>query len=189
MESSRIANVTAAVLVGFGDAAARKPRPSRIGSLAPLLSQLFEETLWVGDGRSTGAVGRPVLRPGNRRDGVSGIAAAIAAARGERVIVIDEGDALASAELLLALVAWPEAAIVLPLSGEAADTVCPRGIYRCDALRARAEEQLEGRAPTSDFETFVAGLEVVRVPVATLGLSDAPIPLFAGPRVRPRSLD
>lgn len=188
MESSLIANVSAAVLVGF-EVAASTPRPSRIGSLAPLLSRLFEETLWVGDGRSSGTVGRPVARPGNRRDVVSGIAAAVAAAHGERVIVIDEGDALASAELLLALVAWPEAAIVLPVSGEAADTDCPRGIYRCEALRARAEEQIEGRAPTGDFETFIAGLEVVRVAVATLGLSDAPIPLFAGSRVRPRSLD
>ena len=50
----------------------------------------------------------------DRRDVVTGVAAAIAAARGERVIVVGEGDPWVTAELLLALVAWPEAAVVMP---------------------------------------------------------------------------
>jgi hypothetical protein len=175
MGASRIANVSAAVLATGA---------SRTASPGPLLAQLFEDTLWVGDVLPAALAARHVPRPGPSGVGVAGLSAAIVAAEGERVIVVGEGDPLASAELLLALVAWPEAAIVLPAfeaSGDARGRGgVPIGIYRREDLRARAEAMLASGASDSDFEAFVAGLEVVRVPVARFGLSDAPIPLFAG---------
>lgn len=182
MGASRISNVSAAV-VATGT--------SRTASPAPLLVQLFEDTLWVGDVPPGELAVRHVPCPGPRGDGVTGLAAAVVAAEGERVIVVGEGDPTASAELLLALVAWPEAAIVLPRSGGSGDARgsgrVPTGIYRREDLRVRAEALLASGTPVPDFESFVAGLEVVHVPVARLGLSDAPIPLFAGPSVATRA--
>jgi hypothetical protein len=182
MGASRIANVSAAVLA---------TGTSRTASPGPLLAQLFEDTLWVGDVLPAALAARLVPRPGPGGAGLAGLAAAVVAAAGERVLVVGEGDPLASAELLLALVAWPEAAIVLPTVEAAGDARgrggVPIGIYRREDLLARAEAMLASGAPGSDFEAFVVGLEVVRVPLARLGLSDAPIPLFTGPPLATRA--
>jgi hypothetical protein len=184
MEASRIANVSAALLIGFDGTRMEGLRSGRARSLAALMAQLFEDTLQVGDPASVGESppaalsGRRVPCRRDRRDVVTGVAAAIAAARGERVIVVGEGDPWGTAELLLALVAWPEVAVVMP--ADEAGSSPQRAIYRCDDLRARARAVLESADPPPSVEIFFAGLEVTHVPLARLGLARPPHPLFTG---------
>lgn len=183
MEASRIANVSAALLVGFAGRPMADPRAGHARSLAALMARLFEDTFEVGDAAPVGdrtdsaPSGRRVPCRGDRRDVISGVAAAIEAARGERVIVVGDADPGVTAELLLALVAWPETAVVMPV--DAAGSSPLRAIYRCDDLRARARAVLESADPPPSVDTFLAGLEVAQVPFARLGLAGAPIPLFA----------
>ena len=181
MEASRIASVSAAVLVGFAaPTAGATPDAKRdaIG-LAARMAQLFEDTLWVGDAPPEALSARHVFCSEDHRDFVTGVAAAIEAASGERVIVVGEGSAMVSAELLLSLVAWPEAAIVRPsgLTGSSPSPV----IYRREDLLARARAALASPGSFMSYERFSAGLESVLVPLARLGLAGSPSPLFADP--------
>lgn len=187
MEASRIANVSAALLIGAArtDSA---PQPTKAAGIEGLLGQLFEQTLRIGGvdaaGRPRGRSGDPVRPP----DGVTGLAEAILASRAERVIVVGDGDPLASAEALLALVAWPDKPVVLVVPdapGRPAAPSAPFGIFRRDALEVRARAQLESAMDAPDLETFLAGLEVERVSLARLGLAPRPIPPFAGPPIGP----
>lgn len=176
MAASRIANVSAAVLASRG---------ARNAAWVPSLMRLFEDVFWVGDPPPGAGPVRSVAWPGAGRAEGAGLAAAIAAARGERVIVVGEGDPRTGAEVLLALVAWPEAAVVRPAPGPGGDP--PTGIYRRADLLARAEAVLQGAAPAPTLEAFVEGLAVERVPIDRLGLADAPLALFAGAPVAPRA--
>ena len=188
MEASRIANVSAAVLVGFGeqtpDATPDATRDA-IG-LAARMAQIFEDTLWVGDAPPEALPARHVYCREDRRDFVTGVAAAIAAAHGDRVIVVGEGDGMVSAELLLSLVAWPEAAIVMPSDSAGVNPLSV--IYRRADLLSRAREALASPGSFPAYESFVAGLETVLVPLARLGLAGSPSPLFADPDVGSRAL-
>lgn len=177
MAASRIANVTAAVLVGLGQGA----RSS--SELADRMAALFEDTLWIGDPPPDGAPGRFVSVASAQRDPVAGVAAAIEAARGERVIVVAEvQSARVGAELLLALVAWPERAVVMVVEAEKSIPVC--AIYRREDLLERARKLLASPSSPTSLETFLSGLEVERVTLARLGLGGGPHPLFAGRELR-----
>ena len=177
MGASRIANVTAAVLVKAGGSAS--PTSARAdAALADQLAALFDDTLWVGDPPPAGAPGRFVPMASEDRDSIVGVAAAIEAARSERVIVFAVEQGLVGAELLLALVAWPERAVVWVVEGERLFPVC--GIYRREDLLASARSVLASPSSPISFETFLAGLEVERVTLARLGLDSGPHPLYAG---------
>lgn len=177
MAASRIANVTAAVLVGAGRSAS--PTSARAdAALADLMAALFDDTLWVGDPPPAGAPGRCVPLASADRDSIVGIAAAIEAARSERVIVFAAEQGRVGAELLLALVAWPERAVVSVVEGERLFPVC--AIYRREDLLASARSVLASPSASISFETFLSGLEVERVTLARLGLDSGPHPLFAG---------
>lgn len=173
MVASRIANVTAAVLVGLGQGACSS------SELVDRMAALFEDTLWLDDRPPDGAPGRFVSVVGAQRDLVAGVAAAIEAARGERVIVVAAAEsARVGAELLLALVAWPERAVVMVVEGERSLPVC--AIYRREDLLASARNVLASPSSSTSLETFLSGLEVERVTLARLGLGGGPHPLFAG---------
>lgn len=150
------------------------------------MAQIFEDTLWVGDAPPAALPVRHVFCREDRRHFVTGVAAAIEAASGDRVIVVGEGDEMASAELLLSLVAWPEAAIVMP--SDPAGVHSLPVIYRRDDLLARAREALARPASFASFESFLVGLETVLVPLACLGLTGSPSPLFADPDFGSRAL-
>ena len=197
-EASRIANVSAAVLVGFSGQGTTKAQ-GRLGSaavrgregatrdaigLAARMARIFEDTLWVGDRPPECLSARAVFCPEDRRDFVAGVAAAIEAARGDRVIVVAGGDERASAELLLSLVAWPEAAIVM-LSDPEGTGPCPM-ICRREDLMARARNVLVRTSAISSYASFLAGLDTALVPLARLGLADAPCALFADSSVGSR---
>lgn len=183
MGASRIANVSAAVLVGSGQGAAPTPkqgltRARGSAALADLVTALFDDTLQVGDSPNDRAIGRFVSVVGAQRDSVVSVAAAIEAARSERVIVFAEEERLVGAELLLALVAWPEHAAVWVVEGERLFPVC--AIYRREDLLASARSVLANPSAPISFETFLSRLEVERVTLARLGLDSGPHPLFAG---------
>ena len=109
------------------------------------------------------------------------------------MIVVGDAAARRDAEWLLALVAWPEAAIVLPVADdrahETSHTAPPSGIYRRAELLGRAEAVLAGGGAAPAFAAFVEGIPVVRVPLARLGLAQAPMSLFAGRTAAPRPRD
>lgn len=187
MEASRIANVSAALLIGAARTAAA-PRSAGAAGIAGLLGQLFEQTVRIDAVDDAARPGGRSGDPGRASDGVDGLATAILASRAERVIVVGDGDPLASAEALLALVAWPEKPVVLVVPdapGPPAAPSAPFGIFRRDALEGRARAQLESAKDAPDLETFLDGLEIERVSLAQLGLSSRPIPPFAGPPVGP----
>lgn len=177
MGASRIANVTAAMLVGFGSA---PPAPSTrsSASLVELVEALFEDTLWVGDPGPAAARGRHAPITSAHRSPLVGLAAALEAAEGERVIVFATDDSpRVDAELLLALVAWPESAAVQVVESGSAVPVC--AIYRRDDLLAAARHVLAHPDSPASLERFLSSGAVERVTRERLGLDDDPHPLFA----------
>ena len=99
-------NVAAAVIPG----AAPAPGEARAAAqIARRLASLFEEVVCVGSEPPADTRGRRACEvdgpPGVLRD----IASALAAASAERVLVVTAGAEGVSPDLLLALVAWPEA--------------------------------------------------------------------------------
>lgn len=157
MDASRIANVTVAWLGGPGRA-----RPNAVDVTA----SLFEDTLWIGS---------------EARDFVSGLASAIVAARGERVVVMPVDAAAAGPELALALMAWPERAVVALADGADRSDEAPFcGIHRRADLLERARAALDEGSSVPSLAAWLAGLEVERVSLDKLGLGDrSPAPSLA----------
>jgi molybdopterin-guanine dinucleotide biosynthesis protein A len=131
----RIANVAGALLVG-GESA----RIASATRAARLLDSLFEEVLLVGGELPADAPGRRVPDPDGPRCALRGLVGALDAARAERVLVVATDLPRLTAELLLALVAWPEAAVVAPRAAGRLELLC--AIYARDAVLPRARERL-----------------------------------------------
>jgi molybdopterin-guanine dinucleotide biosynthesis protein A len=152
----RLASVAGAVIPGT---AAQPEEADAAARIARLLAALFEEVICVGSeppadtqGRRAGEVDGP---PGVLRD----IGSALAAATAERVLVVAAGAKEASPDLLLALVAWPEAEAVVPRARGAAVPSC--ALYRREvALRAFREQFASGR---SDVRTWLEALDTAYV--------------------------
>lgn len=149
LEASRLANVGAALLVGgvssrmghdkahmsvAGVAAATR--------LSGLLSQLFEEVLLVGGAPPDAAVGRRIADPEGPRCALRGLIAALTSSSCERVLVVATDLLLVTPDLLLALVAWPEADAVVPRTLDGAHPLC--AVYRREPVAARARAHLAG---------------------------------------------
>jgi molybdopterin-guanine dinucleotide biosynthesis protein A len=165
----RLASVAGAVIPGT---AAQPGEADAAARIARLLAALFEEVICVGSeppadtqGRRAGEVDGP---PGVLRD----IGSALAAATAERVLVVAAGAEEASPDLLLALVAWPEAEAVVPRARGAAVPSC--ALYRREAaLRAFREQFASGR---NDVRTWLEALDTAYVDPDALpaaGASDA----------------
>ena len=166
MAASRIANVSAVIrtrpAAGAG-AAGEGDRDRRAAqALGVLCRGLFDEVVELdvgGAGEGPGA----------------DLAAALAAASGDRVFVLEaEAGRSATAETLLALVAWPEGRAVQPVAG---DVDLPWALFRREAclerLRAREGVDDAGRERSALAGSLGATLGVERVSLATLGLVDA----------------
>src|SRR5690606_20109044 len=117
----RIANVSAAVLVGGASRRMGRDKahlPLGGVALATRTARLpaahFEDVLLVGRAPPADAPGRRVPDPDGPPCALRGLVGALTAARGERVLVVATDLPLLGPELLLALVAWPEADVVLP---------------------------------------------------------------------------
>lgn len=92
-ESGRLANISAALLLADSPASEHRAACTR------LLSKLFEEVNVI---------------PHSSDGPIAGILSALEVASEPRVLVVAEGHELFSADLLLALCAWAEAAVVTP---------------------------------------------------------------------------
>ncbi len=140
---SRIANVSAALLLGGASArmgrdkaqlpVGEEPAGTR---LAKLLAGLFDEVLLVGGAPPAGAPGRRVADLAGPRCALLGVASALAAAREERVLVLATDLMAMTPDLLLGLVAAPEADAVVPRAGGFAQPLC--ALYRRDPALAAA---------------------------------------------------
>jgi molybdopterin-guanine dinucleotide biosynthesis protein A len=120
-DPSRLATVSAALLTGgsstrLGRDKTRVPLAGVPGAtrLARRLARLFEEVLLVGGDPPADTPGRRVPDPPGPACALRGVLGALAAARGDRVLVLATDLPLVNDALLLALVAWPEADAVVP---------------------------------------------------------------------------
>lgn len=148
---SRFANVSAALLLGGASRrmGRDKARLERGGvalatRTARLLADHFEDVVLVGGAPPADAPGRRVADPEGPRCALRGLVGALAAARAERVLVVATDLPLLEPELLLALVAWPEADVVLPQVGGRLEPLCALWA-REPALRAAREHLAAGR--------------------------------------------
>lgn len=160
-EASRIANVTVAFLSN-GDVTRADRRRVEV-----VASRLFEEVVLLD------------AEVGFSSDCV----AAIEAARGERILLVEAAGPQVCAETLLALVCWPESEIVQPV--DRAGHALPISIWRrgalVAALRERAQRVGSASAPSASVASRLASQTACeRVSLAELGLEDAPQALFDG---------
>jgi len=143
----RVSNVAGAVLVGGAS--------SRMGTdkahcevegvpfathIAQLLSRFFVEVLLVGGDPPPDAPGRRVADAEGPQSSLRGLVSALQGATTERVLVVATDMPLVSAELLLALTAWPEHDAVVPRYEGQAHPLC--AIYRREPTLAVARERL-----------------------------------------------
>lgn len=105
-----------------------------------LLGSLFAEVLLVGGDPPGDAVGRRVADVAGPRCALRGLVAALEAARAERVLVVATDLLRLGPELLLALVAWPEADVVLPRRAGRIEPLC--ALWHRERALAAAREQL-----------------------------------------------
>jgi len=160
---SRIANVSAALLLGGAStrmgrdkaqlAVAGEPAATR---LAKLLAGLFEDVLLVGGEPPSEAPGRRVADAAGPRCALRGLVTALAAAREERVVVLATDLMAITPDVLLALVAYPEADAVVPRRDGFAQPLA--ALYRRAPALAAAERALA--ADTLALKDVLAQLEV-----------------------------
>jgi molybdopterin-guanine dinucleotide biosynthesis protein A len=143
----RLANVAAALLLGGASTrmGADKARLALGGEplatrLARLLATLCEDVLLVGGAPPASAPGRRVADPDGPRSALRGLVGALEAARAERVLVLATDLAGASPDLLLALVAAPDADAVVPRTPAGAEPLC--ALYRREPVLREARARL-----------------------------------------------
>jgi molybdopterin-guanine dinucleotide biosynthesis protein A len=108
--------------------------------LARLLDALFEEVLLVGGEPPAPAPGLRVADPAGPRCALRGVVGALSAARAERVLIVATDLLGLTPDLLLALLAFPEADAVVPRRDGQAQPLC--ALYRRDAALAVATRRL-----------------------------------------------
>jgi len=156
-DPSRFQTISAAILTG-GRSASAGPAASHleVGNVAIAtriareLHPLFEDLLLVGDDPPADAPGRRVAdRPGPEC-ALRGVVTALEAAKGEQVLVVSSRLPLLTPELVLALIAWPEADLVLPRTRDGAQPGC--ALYRRSTALSVAQRHLDaGRLDLTDL--------------------------------------
>jgi molybdopterin-guanine dinucleotide biosynthesis protein A len=149
LSEGRIANVSAALLLGGASSRMGEDKASlEVGGvpvavrLASLLAALFEEVLLVGGEPPGEAPGRRVADGAGPRSALRGLVAALAAARTERVMVLATDLAGVTPDLLLALLAAPDAEVVAPRTAGGAEPLC--ALYRREPALVEARARLAG---------------------------------------------
>ena len=147
MSEGRLGNVAAALLLGGASSrmGADKAQLELEGEpvatrLATLLAALCEEVLLVGGAPPASAPGRRVADPDGPRSALRGLVGALAAARAERVLVVATDLVGVTPDLLLALVAAPEADVVVPRTPGGPEPLC--ALYRREPVLAEARRRL-----------------------------------------------
>jgi molybdopterin-guanine dinucleotide biosynthesis protein A len=143
----RLAEVAGAVLLGGASARMGRDKAalelggaSFAARIARLLASLCEDVLLVGGEPPPDASGRRVADLDGPRCALRGVASALAATRAERVLVIATDLPLVTADLLLALIAHPQADVVLPRGPRGAEPLC--ALWRREPALAAATASL-----------------------------------------------
>ena len=147
MSSGRFANVAGAVLTGGASARMGSDKAAlAIGGVASAtrvarcLAQLCEDVVLVGGDPPPDAPGRRAPDGDGPRSALRGLVAALAATHAERVLVVATDLPFVTPDLLLALVAWPEADVVVPRTADGIHPLC--ALYRRESALAAARRHL-----------------------------------------------
>ncbi len=147
--ADRFADVTGAVLLGgassrMGEDKARVALGGVAAAtrVARLLAGLCGEVLLVGGDPPADAPGRPVPDPEGPPSALRGLVGALAAARTEKVLVLATDYMAVTGDLLLGLLAYPEADAVVPRGTEHPHPLC--ALYRRGPALAAAQAALAG---------------------------------------------
>lgn len=178
---SRLGNVAGALLLGGrfqrtgrDEASLERQGVACSTRTARLLARLFEETLLVGGAPEAAAPGRRVVDPAGPSCALRGLVAALDASEAERVLVVATDLPCLTADLLLALTAWPEADAVVPTDVRGDHPLC--AIYRRERCLATARARLEsGQLALSDL---LHGVETARAPIEALGVAEGLVDPF-----------
>lgn len=145
----RIAHLSGAVLLGgastrMGRDKAALPLGGVPGAtrIARLLDEICDEVLLVGGAAPPDAPGRAVADPEGPHCALRGLVAALAAARGECVLVVATDMPLVTSALLRGLAAASEAEAVVPRPDQLPQPLC--AVYRRGPALAVAREHLAG---------------------------------------------
>lgn len=172
---ARLANVGAALLVGgLSTRMGRDKARLVLGGVAAatrlgrLLSGLFDEVLLVGGDPPPDAPGRRVPDPEGPACALRGLVGALEAARAPRLLVVATDLVLLTPELVLGLVAWPEADAVVPETADGLHPLC--AVYARQVVLPAARDQLaRDRLALRDL---LARLSVAKVPAEALARID-----------------
>ncbi len=144
---ARIASVTGAVLLGGASSRMGRDKAKlELGGVAgatraaELLSSLFAEVLLVGGQAPEDAPGAKLADAPGPACALRGLVGALAAASSARVLVLATDLPLVTPELLLALVAWPGAAVVAPRTETGPQPLC--ALYQREAVIRQARDRL-----------------------------------------------
>jgi molybdopterin-guanine dinucleotide biosynthesis protein A len=145
--SGRLATVSAAILLGGASRRMGRDKArlsidgvAAVTRLARACEELFDDVLLVGGDPPVGTPGRRIPDPPGPPSPLRGFVGALEAARAERVLVLATDLLLVTPDLLLALVAWPEAAAVVPRPEEGSQPLC--ALYQRDAVLPIAKRRL-----------------------------------------------
>ena len=143
----RFANVAGAVLTGGASARMGSDKAAlAIGGVASAtrvarcLALLCEDVVLVGGNPPPDAPGRRAPDGEGPRSALRGLVAALEATRAERVLVVATDLPFVTPDLLLALVAWPEADAVVPRTADGIHPLC--ALYRRESALAAARRHL-----------------------------------------------
>jgi molybdopterin-guanine dinucleotide biosynthesis protein A len=107
---------------------------------ARILASLCADVIWVGGAPPRGAPGRAAADPPGTPSSLRGLVGALEAARAPRVLVVATDLPGLSADLLLALLALPEADVALPQTDAGPEPLC--ALYARDAVLPKARGHL-----------------------------------------------
>jgi molybdopterin-guanine dinucleotide biosynthesis protein A len=145
---SRFRNVAGAVLVGGASSRMGADKAAlELGGVAlatrcaDTLAALVEDVVLVGGAPPDAAPGRRVPDPPGPRCALRGLVGALAACDAPRVLVLATDLPFVTRDLLLALIAWPEADVVAPRGARGPEPLC--ALYHRAPALALARHALE----------------------------------------------
>jgi molybdopterin-guanine dinucleotide biosynthesis protein A len=135
---------------------------------ARLLGSIVEDLILVGGDPPADATGRRVPDPAGPDCALRGLVGGLAAAAAPRVLVLATDLPFVTGDLLLALVAWPEAEAVVPWSARGPEPLC--ALYEREPALRVARAHLD--AGELALQGLLAELRTARLDAAALAVLD-----------------
>jgi len=167
-----LASVSAAILLGGASSRMGTDKAqltyegmSYAGRISKRLGNLFEQVYLVGGEAPADALGQQVADEAGPRCPLRGLVSVLEVARSERVLLLATDMPMITPELVLALVAWPEADVVLPRTDFGLQPLC--AIYHRErvlpcARRALEEDRLSLHGLLDECSISVLGVDELR---------------------------